>query len=175
MRSAADQVVMWEAIRSGEIHSVASDHAPTVPADKVRDNPMDALPGVLAVETMLPLMLDAVAKGRLTLPRMIELLSEHPAELVRLGHRKGALLPGHDADLVIVDLEGSTTVRGAELHSMQRFTPYEGRELQGAIQSVFVRGRPVVLDGRPAAETPFGVHVPSRSGAGELPAVEAVA
>jgi allantoinase len=163
MRSARDQVVMWDAIRSGEIYSVASDHAPTVPEDKVRHNPMDALPGVLAVETMLPLMLDAAAKGKVTLARVIELLASHPARLVRLDHRKGALVPGRDADFVIVDLEASTTVRGAELHSKQHFTPYEGRELQGAIDSVYVRGRPVVQNGREANDQPFGEHVPSHN------------
>jgi allantoinase len=175
MRSAADQVVMWEAIRNGEIYSVASDHAPTVPADKVRENPMDALPGVLAVETMLPLLLDATAAGKVTFARVVELLCEHPASLVRLGHRKGALLPGYDADFVLVDMEARTTVRGEALHSKQRFTPYEGRELQGAIDTVFVRGRPVVLEGKLAAESPFGVHVPSLSDAADRAALEAVA
>jgi dihydroorotase len=162
MRPAADQVVMWDAVRSGQVFSIGSDHAPTVPEDKARENPMDALPGVLGVETMLPLFLDAVANDQLGLSRMIELLSEHPAQLVRLGHRKGALLPGYDADLVIVDLEGNTMVRGEQLHSKQRFTPYEGRDLKGAITSVFVRGRPVVAHGTLAAGEPFGQHVPSQ-------------
>jgi allantoinase len=163
MRSAADQVVMWDAIRSGEIYSVASDHAPTVPEDKAHENPMDALPGVLAVETMLPLMLDAAANGKLEFKRVIELLCEHPAELVHLGHRKGSLLPGYDADLVLVDMDATHTVRGAELHSLQRFTPYEGRELRGVIEHVFVRGQAVVRDRAPAAADPFGEHVPSRN------------
>ena len=163
MRSAHDQVVMWDAIRSGEIFSVASDHAPTVPEDKVRENPMDALPGVLAVETMLPLLLDAAAAGKVTLARVIELLCEHPAELVHLDHRKGSLVPGYDADFLLVDLDATHTVRGAELHSLQRFTPYEGRELHGVIESVFVRGRAVVRDGALAADAPFGEHAPSNN------------
>jgi dihydroorotase-like cyclic amidohydrolase len=122
---------------------------------------MDALPGVLAVETRLPLRLDAAANGRVGFARVLELLCEHPAELVHLGHRKGSLLPGHDADLVLVDMDATRAVRGAELHSLQRFTPYEGRELRGAIEHVFVRGRAVVRDRSLAAEAPFGEHVPS--------------
>ncbi|MCD6726375.1 MAG: dihydroorotase family protein [Solirubrobacteraceae bacterium] len=162
IRTERDKLAMWEGIRNGTIHSIASDHAPNLPEDKVRDNPLDALPGVLGVETMLPLLLDSVARGRLTLPRVIELLCAHPAELVRLDDRKGALLPGHDADLAIVDLEAQSTISGETLHSKQRFTPYEGRELRGAIGDVFLRGRPLVVDGRLAAEKPFGTYTPSQ-------------
>lgn len=162
MRSRADQDVMWEAVVSGEIYSIASDHAPTPFEDKDLENAMDALPGVVGVETMLPLLVDAVATGRLTMARLIELLCAHPASLMRLQHRKGALLPGHDADLVVLDLAGRTVVRGEALHSKQRFTPYEGRELRGAIGAVFVRGRQIVEQGELVADGPSGEYVPSR-------------
>jgi dihydroorotase len=161
MRPLSDQVAMWNAIATGEIYNVASDHAPALPENKECESPLDALPGVVIVETMLPLMLDAVARGRLTLERMIELLCAHPAQLVRLDHRKGSLVPGHDADLVVLDLEGSSQVKGEELHSKMKFTPYEGRECKGAISAVFLRGQPLIQNRRLVAETPSGLHVPS--------------
>lgn len=161
MRSQADQDVMWQALNDGLVASVGSDHAPTVAEDKATENPMDALPGVVGVETMLPLMLDAALNGRITLARMIEVLCRNPAEIVRLGHRKGALLPGYDADFVIVDRAGSTRIEGRRLHSKGKFTPYEGRELDGAISAVYLRGQALVADGELLADAPRGEHAPS--------------
>lgn len=161
MRSSADQDAMWKAVADGEIYSIASDHAPTPFADKDVENAMDALPGVVGVETMLPLMLDAAAQGKLTLASVIEMLCAHPAKLVRMDDRKGSLLPGRHADLVVLDLQGRTVVSGEALHSKMRFTPYEGRDLQGAITAVFLRGHQLVERGELVAEGPAGEYVPA--------------
>lgn len=161
MRPASDQDAMWAGIAAGTIDVVASDHAPHHRDHKLGDTVWEIPPGVVAVETMLPLMLDQVTRGRLELRRVIELLCEKPAELVKLDDRKGGIVAGRDADLVVVDLDATTTVRGAELHSMPKFTPYEGRELGGAITDVVLRGTPLVRDGQLAQERPAGVHVPA--------------
>lgn len=161
MREAADQRAMWEGILSGAIDSVGSDHAPRRHSEKQGRAIWDVPPGVVAVETMLPLFLDQVADGRLSLGRLVALLSERPAELVRIDDRKGSLTPGHDADIVIVDFDSMTTIASTRLHSTLTFTPYEGRNVQGAITDVLVRGRSVVASGELVAGAPFGRHVPS--------------
>jgi allantoinase len=161
IRSLHDQAALWDGIAAGTIFSVASDHAPHLPEDKQAENPLDALSGIVGVETMLPLMVDAAASGRLSLARVVELLCAHPARLVRLDDRKGSLVPGHDADIVIVDLQGRTHVSGEALHSKQHTTPFEGRELRGAIRHVLLRGRPLISAGRLVAREPFGRHAPS--------------
>jgi dihydroorotase (multifunctional complex type) len=167
VRSAADLGALWEGIAQGAIYSVASDHAPHLAEEKTEGNPLDSLSGFVGVETMLPLLLDAALVGRTTIGRVVELLCEHPARLVRLWGRKGALLPGFDADVVVIDPEGRTRVRGEALHSKQRTTPFEGCELHGAITHVLLRGRPLIADGARVAEEPFGEHAPSRHAAAD--------
>ena len=87
-----------------------------------------------------------VAKGRLSVERMVELISTSPARLFGL-ERKGSIEVGRDADLVLFDPAARRTLRAADLHHTSDYTPYEGFELTGAVRSVFVRGRPVIRDG----------------------------
>jgi dihydroorotase (multifunctional complex type) len=171
MRSRLDQDAMWMGILRGTIDSVGSDHAPRRHSEKLADSIWDIPPGVIAVETMLPLLLNEVATGRLGVDRFVSLVASKPAELVRLHHRKGALLPGFDADITVVDLDAATQITADRMHSTLTFSPYEGRELRGAITDVLVRGRPVVSGGELAASEPFGEHVPS-SYASQVTAVD---
>lgn len=161
MRPRTDQDAMWAGIAARQIEVVASDHAPHHRDHKLGDTVWEIPPGVVAVETMLPLMLNEVTRGRLELRRVIELLCEKPAELVKMDDRKGGIAVGRDADLVVVDLEATTTIRGAALHSKPKFTPYEGRELGGAVTDVVLRGAPLVRAGELARERPGGEHVPA--------------
>jgi dihydropyrimidinase len=87
-----------------------------------------------------------VAGGRITLERMVDLLATTPARLFGLAS-KGAIEIGRDADLVLFDPLATRTIHQSGLHHTGDFTPYEGREVRGAIRSVLSRGQPVIRDG----------------------------
>jgi dihydropyrimidinase len=110
---------------------------------------VDAFPktpgGLPGLETLLPLMYTRFA-GSLGLPRLIQLLAENPARLFGLYPRKGAILPGSDADLVIYDPAPTVTIRHADLHYVAAYSPFEGMPVQGRVRTVFSRGE-VIVDG----------------------------
>jgi dihydroorotase (multifunctional complex type) len=160
IRVEEDQLALWDGLASGAVDCVATDHAPHAEAEKTADSIWDVQPGVIGVQTMFPLLFHEVDAGRLSLRRFVELTSERPAEIVSLGRRKGSLLPGRDADLLVVDPAGCTVIRSDEMLSKQKFTPYDGWSRRGSIDAVYLRGRPLVEAGSLVAE-PFGAHAPS--------------
>jgi len=87
-----------------------------------------------------------VAGGRISVERMVDLLATTPARLFGMG-AKGAIEVGRDADLVLFDPRATRTIRQSELHHTSDFTPYEGREVRGAVRSVLLRGTAIVQDG----------------------------
>lgn len=122
LRSDADRKGLWERVDSIDI--IASDHAPHTHGEKLGDDPP---PGVPGVETMVPLMLREVKEGNLSLKRLVELVSERPASIFGLGkYGKRGINVGSDADLIVVDMQEEKVIRGDELHSKCRWTPYEG-------------------------------------------------
>jgi dihydroorotase len=143
LRRKADNDALWQALRSGKIDILASDHAPHLPEEK-REDIWEAPPGVPGVETMLPLMLMAVKKNLISLERLVDALSAQPARIFGLAG-KGRIERGMDADLVIVDSKAVTEINAGRLHSRAEWTPYQGKQ---AIfpQMTIVRGR-VVWDG----------------------------
>jgi allantoinase len=95
---------------------------------------------------MLPyLYSEGVRKGRLTLQRLTEITSSAPARFFGVGHRKGRIAPGFDADLSVMDEEARWTVRAEDLHNLNRYTPLDGRELQGRVRRTMVRGKDVFV------------------------------
>ncbi|WP_096390108.1 dihydroorotase [Halopenitus persicus] len=155
---------LLERLRDGRIDVVATDHAPHTVAEKRQ--PLTAAPsGVPGVETMLPLLLDAVRREELTLERVREVTAAAPASIFDLP-RKGAIEPGRDADLVLVDLADDREIEAAALHSACGWTPFEGRS--GVFPELTtVRGRVVYeRDPETGAESfgePLGESVRSRS------------
>jgi dihydropyrimidinase len=89
-----------------------------------------------------------VAAGRLTLAQLAALLSVNPARLWGLWPRKGALLPGADADVVVYDPRAETVIRAAGLHHVAGYTPYEGLRVQGWVRATISRGKVVYQNGR---------------------------
>jgi len=113
LASPEDRDFLWEALAEGLIDVLASDHAPHTPEEKAR--PWERAPfGLPGVETTLPLMLDAVNRGRLPLERLVEVFSKRPAERFGLAP-KGRIEEGGPADLVIVDLNKRARVERSRL------------------------------------------------------------
>lgn len=161
VREAGHAGPLWEALASGLIDMISTDHAPHRPEEKRRASIWEVAPGFPGVETSMRLMLTQVAAGRLTLPAYVRMACEAPARAFGLHPRKGALAPGADADIVVVDLARRGVICGAELHSKGQVTPFEGMETVGAPVMTFLRGRLVARDGRIVALEPHGRNVAS--------------
>ncbi len=163
LRKAADVDAMWAGLASGALDLVATDHVP----DRLGVEKREATRGVSfdqisngapGIETLLSMTYDGVARGRLTLERLVDVIATTPARLFGL-ERKGALDVGRDADIVIFDPAARRTIRADDLHHTSDYTPYEGLEVSGAVRSVFVRGEPVVRDGRFVGRRGYGSFV----------------
>ena len=146
LRPRAEVEALWERLVAGQVDLVSSDHVGW-PAHRKRGDDVFALAaGAPGVELILPLLHDAlVARG---LPRSLlaRLLAEAPARRFGLWPRKGSLLPGADADVVVLDSEEEWVVDPAALVTPAGWSPYTGRRLRGRIQLVLARGE-VAFDG----------------------------
>lgn len=134
----ADQVALWDAIKSGLIDMVATDHAPHLLEEK-RLSYERAPAGVPGIQTMLPLLLNAVNEGKLTLQRVVRLTSYNPARLFNISG-KGEIKAGADADLTVVDMDLSAKVDEKYLWSKCGWSPFTGRKLKGWPVMTFVAG-----------------------------------
>lgn len=146
VRERHHQAGLWAGLEDGTIDMIATDHAPHDPAEKVRDDIWTADCGFPGVETQMALMLTQVAAGRLTLMDYVRLSAVAPARAFGLYPAKGALLPGSDADLAVVDLARTETITAAGLHSRGKITPFEGMQVTGVPVHTLVRGRFVMRD-----------------------------
>jgi len=158
LRTKDDQLRLWEALNSGVIEVLASDHAPYTREEKEAgwQNIFKAPSGGVVIETTLPLMLDAVNRDLISLERLVEVFSSNPAQVNGLYPRKGDLLLGSDADVVVVDMDKPFRIRGEDLHTIQKATPYEGLEGKGMPVSTLVRGTVVYADGQVAGKPGYG-------------------
>jgi len=147
LRTRADNEALWQGLADGTLVTVASDHAPK--AKKATDDFFEAPYGSPQVETMLTVMYHAgVNGGKISLPRLVQVMCEAPARLFGLYPRKGTLAPGSDADLVLWDPTRRHTIRAATQHSGADYTLYEGMEVTGAPILTMQRGTIVVEEGR---------------------------
>jgi dihydroorotase len=145
VREARHRDALWRAVRDGLVDVLGSDHAPHTAEEKATPYP-DSPSGMPGVQTLLPVMLDHVAAGRLSLERLVDLAAAGPARVFGiLG--KGRIARGYDADLVLVDLAARRRVEHDWLRSRAGWSPYEGRELTGWPVATLVRGRIVARDG----------------------------
>ncbi|MBK7078414.1 MAG: dihydroorotase [Myxococcales bacterium] len=146
IRDAHHQAALWASIASGACDMLATDHAPHTLEEKARTYPASPS-GMPGVQTFLPIMLDHVAAGRLSLARLIDLMSAGPARVWGLA-AKGRLAVGFDGDLTLVDLAAKRTIRAADGASRCGWTPFEGREVTGWPIATIVRGHVVMRDGQ---------------------------
>lgn len=134
----------WAAVRDGVVDAVGSDHAPHPRAAKERPWPETAA-GLTGVQTTVPLMLDHVNAGRLSLGRLVDLMCAGPARVYgALG--KGRLAAGYDADFTLVDLRRRRRIENAWIASPCGWTPFDGTEVTGWPVATIVRGRTVMRD-----------------------------
>jgi allantoinase len=159
IRSQAEVDALWQCLLDGEVELIASDHSPSTWAEKEGglENIWQAWGGISGLQTMLPLMLTAGCHQRgVPLATLARLMCANPARLYGLYPRKGAIAPGSDADLVIIDLHQAWTLVEEDLLYHNRISPFIGRTFQGKIVQTLVRGETVYEDGKIKVQPGFG-------------------
>ena len=147
-RAEGHQNAMWQALRTNDLQMVSTDHCPFCMKEQKELGKGDfrAIPnGIGSIEHRMDLMYQGVVTGEITLPRWVELTSTTPARMFGLYGRKGVIQPGADADLVIYDPGGHTSIGVEQTHHMNMdHSAWEGYEIDGHVDWVMSRGRVIV-------------------------------
>lgn len=151
-RSNADEGEMWHLLRDGTLSYMASDHAPSTRLQKGTGDIWSCPFGLPGLDTTMPILLDSALSERISLEDAVRVYSEAPARYYGLLGRKGCLVPGADADFIIVDPEGRRTLADGDVLSKAGWTPYAGRVVRGKVLSTYVRGRLVAQEGKVVGE-----------------------
>ena len=157
----------WEHLRAGRVHTIGTDHCDYRLEQKTATGNFTTTPGgIPGLETSLPLMITyGVLRGEISWPALVRMMSANPARLFGLYPRKGALLPGSDADVVVYDPRGTRRILAEEMHGVSGYTPYHGMEVAGRIRLTMVRGRIIVEEGELVGTPGWGVFVPGKRSA----------
>ncbi|TPL82481.1 dihydroorotase [Mesorhizobium sp. B2-3-13] len=136
---------VWHGIAQGIVDVLGSDHAPHTLAEKAKPYPASPS-GMTGVQTLVPIMLDHVNAGRLTLQRFVDLSSHGPQRIFGMA-RKGRVAAGYDADFTIVDMKRREAITNAQAGSKAGWTPYHGKEVTGWPVGTVIRGQRVMWEG----------------------------
>jgi dihydroorotase len=145
IRDQRHQTALWQAVTDGVVDVLGSDHAPHTREEKAKPYP-ESPSGFQGVQTLLPLMLNHVHAGRLTLQRLIDLTSAGPERIYNIAG-KGRIAVGYDADFSLVDLGRRETIRSEWIASRAGWTPFEGMSVTGWPVGTIIRGSVVMRDG----------------------------
>jgi len=145
LRDARAREALWAAVANGVVDTLGSDHAPHLRDEKAQVYPASPS-GMPGVQTLVPLMLDHVAEGRLGLERLADLTSAGPARLFGL-IGKGRIAVGYDADFTVVDLKAERVIDNAQIASRCGWTPFDGKRVTGWPVATLLRGRVIMRDG----------------------------
>lgn len=145
VRAARHRTGIWRGVEQGIVDVLGSDHAPHTLAEKARTYPASPS-GMTGVQTLVPVMLDHVNAGRLTIERFVDLTSHGPQRIFGMA-RKGRIAAGYDADFTIVDLKRRETITNAGQGSRAGWTPHDGRSVTGWPVGTIIRGRRVMWEG----------------------------
>ncbi|OHV60129.1 dihydroorotase [Mesorhizobium sp. LCM 4577] len=145
VRDARHRDGVWHGVAQGIVDVLGSDHAPHTLAEKAKTYPASPS-GMTGVQTLVPIMLDHVNAGRLTLQRFVDLSSHGPQRIFGMA-RKGRIAAGYDADFTIVDMKRRETIANAQAGSKAGWTPYDGKEVTGWPVGTIVRGTRVMWEG----------------------------
>ncbi len=151
LRDKAKQDQLWRGLAFNDLQAIATDHCPFCMKEKrLGQNDFSKIPnGAPGIETRMSLVYDGgVRTGRISLNRFVELTSTSPAKIFGLFPRKGTIAPGSDADIVVFDPNRTITLSVKTLHMNVDYSPYEGRQVTGATDTVLSRGRLVIEDGK---------------------------
>lgn len=162
LRSVADQQALWQGLQQGDLQTVATDHCPFCMDQKAmgKDDFANIPNGMPGVEHRLELLYsEGVAKDRLTLQQWVALTSTNAAQIFDLYPRKGALLPGSDADVVIFNPNTRHTLSKTTHHMRCDYSAFEGREVRGRVETVFRRGERVIDQGQCLATRGSGLYL----------------
>jgi dihydroorotase len=165
VRDAANRERLWWGVEQGIADILGSDHAPHTLEEKAHPYP-ESPSGMTGVQTLVPVMLDFVNAGRLSLERFVDMTSAGPARLFGMAG-KGRIAAGYDADLTVVDLRRRETIRNEWIASRSRWTPHDGRAVTGWPVGTVVRGMRVMWEGdlvraASGAAVRFGEALPRR-------------
>ncbi len=156
IREARHREALWRAVAEGLVDVIGSDHAPHTREEKARDYPQSPS-GMPGVQTLVPLLLDHVNAGRLTLERFVDLTSAGPHRIYNIAG-KGRIALGYDADFTLVDLGAKKVIENDWIASKCGWTPFDGMAVTGWPMATIIRGRPVMRDGA-LVDTPRGQPV----------------
>ena len=149
LRAPSENQKLWELVSAGQVDMLITDHCAYSQRQKrAHDNFTHTPGGLPGLQTLLPLIATyGVAAGRIGWPDVARMLAANPAHIYNLWPRKGTLLPGSDADLVLYDPAGTSFITAADLHSAAGYTPFEGMQVQGRVVATMQRGQYLVKDG----------------------------
>ena len=145
LRDAHHRDGVWWGLNNSVADVLGSDHAPHTLEEKAASYPASPS-GMPGVQTLVPVMLDHVNAGRLTLERLVDLTSHGPCRIFQIAG-KGRIAAGYDADFTIVDMKRTETITNAWGESRCGWTPYDGRQVTGWPVGTVIRGRKVMWDG----------------------------
>lgn len=150
LRTEKDNELLWEGLENGSVDFIGTDHAPyELESEKQKEGMTiwNAFPGIPGVETMVPILVsEGYNKGKISLSKLVDVLSRNAAVHYGLYPKKGAMEIGSDADFTIIDLDKEWTIDVEEESSMCGYTPLDGMDLKGKVAKTVVRGNVVFED-----------------------------
>ncbi len=160
LRSPESVARLWEQVEEGIIDIIATDHAPGLPErrEKGHTNMFESGGGLSALETVMPLLINEVSLGRISMEHLVDLVAEMPARLFKMYPRKGILQPGADADFILLDpeVEWTIDVNRFETKDPEAAKIFDGRKVRGRLDEVYVRGTKVAEAGRTTGTAGYG-------------------
>jgi dihydroorotase len=146
LRTRRDSTYLWQALEKGLIDTIGSDHAPHSLEEKQTESVWDVKPGIIGLETMLPLLLTEVNNGRLKIDQLVKLTCEKPAEIFHLKGR-GYLNTDCFADVTVVDPKKEYRIDASKFYSKAKFSPFDDWKVKGKAVKSFVNGQLVMDEG----------------------------
>jgi allantoinase len=147
IRGRANRLLLWDALESGIIDLIGTDHSPCLPHMKEGDF-QTAWGGIASLSIALPVIWTEAKRRKIPITKIVEWMSQRPAQVAGIAHRKGSIAEGRDADLVVFDPDATTVVEPGSLRFRHPISPYMSETLQGSIDMTFVRGTRVYDHGQ---------------------------
>jgi len=160
LRDDEDIAYLWRAVMDNTFDTIGSDHVPLMKQQKLDDGIWKGTGGIGGIGAILAIMMtEGYHKGKITIERIAKITSENAARIWGIYPQKGVLLPGSDADIVIVDPNSEWTLSADSLQSRSDYSVFEGKKVRGKAVKTFVRGKLVAADGKLVTHSPSGKFV----------------